>query len=127
MPHHNRSILTLLTSALAVLLCVTGCSSQSGASNVAVSEDAVVIDVRTADEYAAGHLDGAQLLDLNAGEFERAIPSLDPEVEYFVYCRSGNRSGQAVELLKQAGFENVTDLGAMEDAAESTGIAVVTE
>lgn len=84
-----------------------------------------MIDVRTPGEYAGGHLEGAVLLDLNSGAFAAAIPSLEPDAEYVVYCRSGNRSGQAVAMMEQAGFANVTDLGGVGDAAAATGLPIV--
>ena len=50
---------------------------------------------------------------------------LDPDAEYLVYCRSGNRSGQAIALMEQAGFSNLTNLGSLEQAASTTGIQIV--
>lgn len=85
----------------------------------------MILDVRTAQEFAEGHLDGATNLDFNSGEFQEAISTLDPDVNYVVYCRSGNRSGQATALLKAAGFENVVDLGSLQDASSETGISIV--
>lgn len=112
--------------AAAVLLSLAACSAGvSAAGAVEVSADSIILDVRTADEYAAGHLDGAQRLDFNAGEVAAAIPTLDPQAEYLVYCRSGNRAGQAIALMEQAGFTNVTNLGSLEQAAQATDIAIV--
>lgn len=91
---------------------------------VAVNADTVVLDVRTPAEHAEGHLVGAELLDFNAGAVAAAIPELDPEAEYLVYCRSGNRAGQAVRQLEAAGFSNVTNLGSLEQAAAATGIEI---
>lgn len=85
----------------------------------------IVLDVRTPAEYAAGHLDGAQLLDFNGGQFAAALPDLDPQAAYILYCRSGNRSGQAVGLMKNAGFTNATNLGSLEEAADATGVPIV--
>lgn len=87
----------------------------------------MIVDVRSPSEYEAGHLNGAVLLDLNAGQFAAELPTLDPEAEYLVYCRSGNRSGQAVAMMEGEGFVNVTDLGSMENASEVTGIEIVTD
>lgn len=122
-----RRTLALTVSLLAVTLGLAACSSPSsaGSGSVTVSSDAIILDVRTAQEHASGHLDGARLIDFNAGEVAAAIPSLDPTAEYFVYCRSGNRSGQAVALMEKAGFTNVTNLGSLEQAAAATGISVV--
>lgn len=112
-------------SAVAVALTLSACTTGPAASSVEVAADTIVLDVRTADEYAGGHLEGAELLDFNAGEVAAAIPTLDPEAEYVVYCRSGNRAGQAIKLMEQAGFTNVTNLGSLEQAAAATGIEVV--
>ena len=98
--------------------------ANAGAS-VVVTAETVIVDVRTPDEYADGHLEGAELLDLTGGDFAAALPSLDPNAEYVVYCRSGNRSGQAVAMMEDAGFTNVTNLGSLSEAAAATGITVV--
>lgn len=123
----RRSITVPLT-ALALLLGLAACSSAPAAEaggGVDVGPDAIILDVRTPEEYAAGHLEGAQLLDFNGGEVAAAIPSLDPDAEYLVYCRSGNRSAQAIALMEQAGFSDLANLGSLEQAASATGLAVV--
>ena len=73
-----------------------------------------VIDVRTASEFAEGHVQGARNLDIQNGDFEKALETLDKAAAYNVYCRSGNRSAAAVEMMRNAGFTNVVDLGASE-------------
>ena len=119
-------IATATLGAAALMLGLSSCSS-AGQEPVQLSEDAIVLDVRTPEEFAGGHLEGAQLLDFNSGEFAVALPSLDPEAEYVIYCRSGNRAGQAMALMQRDGIENVTNLGSLEQAAQATGIAVVVE
>lgn len=115
--------------ALALAFGLAACTSAEAAGQQAqrysLGDEAVLLDVRTAEEYAAGHLEGALLLDFTSGELAAAIPQLDPEAEYYVYCRSGNRSAQAMALMQQAGIENVTNLGSLEAAATATGIEVV--
>ncbi|MCB1297834.1 MAG: rhodanese-like domain-containing protein [Microthrixaceae bacterium] len=128
-----RSILAA-AGALALAVSLAACSTPSGSStdpdanagaSVVVTAETVIVDVRTPDEYADGHLEGAELLDLTGGDFAAALPSLDPNAEYVVYCRSGNRSGQAVAMMEDAGFTNVTNLGSLSEAAAATGITVV--
>lgn len=85
----------------------------------------IILDVRTPEEFAAGHLDGAVLVDIKDPSFDEKLSSLDPSVPYVVYCRSGNRSAQAVERMKAAGFTDLTDLGSLENASSKTGIAIV--
>lgn len=116
-------ILTALFGALALTLALAGCAGGT-AEPVTVSADTIIIDVRTPEEHAQGHLEGAQLLDLSGGQLAATLPSLDPDAEYLVYCRSGNRSAQAVQMMKDAGFTDVTDLGSMERAADATGISI---
>lgn len=94
-------------------------------SETAADERIVLLDVRTPEEYAAGHLEGARLIDYLAGDVHAAIPSLDPELGYLVYCRAGHRSGFTVELLEQAGFTNAANLGSLEEAALATGLPIV--
>ena len=123
-----RRIITLALSAFVLVFGIAACSSGSGAASdsaLQVSEETIILDVRTPEEYAAGHLEGATLLDFNGGEVAAAIPNLDPEAEYVVYCRSGNRSSQATAMMEQAGFTNVVNLGSLEQASSATGVPVV--
>lgn len=79
-----------------------------------VANDAKIYDVRTADEYTAGHFAKAlywSLQDMQAG----MLPDVAKDTKIFVYCRSGNRSSQATALLKSAGYTNVTDLHGLAD------------
>ena len=103
----------------------TGAESAVTAAAVVVPASATVIDVRTPEEFAEGHLDGAVNLDVQSGRFEAELAALDPEGEYFVYCRSGNRSAAAAATMAEAGFTDVTDLGGLQDAADATGIEIV--
>lgn len=114
-----RSALVAATGAAA--LALTGCAT---AEPIELTSDTVVIDVRTPGEYAAGHLDGAVNLDLTSGQLAAEVPALDADDEYVVYCKSGNRSAQATQLMEQAGLE-VTDAGSMQLAADATGLAIV--
>ncbi len=112
----------LLLGGLAVLSSCGGDEpSTSGApaagrasAEAALDEDAVVIDVRTPEEYDAGHIDGAQLLDIQSATFAAGVEELDPELTYVVYCRSGNRSAAATDQMTAAGL-TVLDGGAMGD------------
>ena len=115
-------------AALALLLGATvalaGCASSEP---VELSEDTVIIDVRTPAEFASGHLDGAVNIDVQSPDFAAQIMELDPNGEYFVYCRSGNRSGQAIAQMNQMGFngENLTNGGSVQNASDLSGIDIV--
>ncbi len=77
-----------------------------------VQEGARLVDVRSPEEFAAGHLPGA--INLPVQELDRRLQELLPKDQPVVlYCRSGNRSGRAAGMLKKAGYERVHDLGAM--------------
>ena len=101
---------------------MTACSARSAEPPVA---GAVVIDVRTPQEYAEGHLQGAMNIDVQSGSFEQQVAELDTGGSYVVYCRSGNRSARAVELMTKLGFQQVVDAGGLQDAARTTGLPVV--
>ena len=77
-----------------------------------VQEGARLVDVRTAEEFAAGHIEGA--VNIPVQELERRMNELKPlERPLVLYCRSGNRSGRAASMLKKAGHTAVHDLGAI--------------
>lgn len=86
-----------------------GLVTSSEATALAAS-GVTVIDVRTPEEFAEGHIEGAQLIDFYSATFERQIAALDPDGEYLVYCRSGNRSGQTIALMERYGIDQVWDL-----------------
>ncbi len=89
-------------------------------SGVAAEVDGrVLIDVRTPAEVAEGALDGALAIDLQGPDFVAAISELPRDDAYFVYCRSGNRSGQAIEIMRELGFTDLVNGGGFEDLAEA--------
>jgi rhodanese-related sulfurtransferase len=103
---------------LASVLLLAGCSSSSSAVDLSVSEFSskvaeagiITLDVRTPGEFSEGHIEGAQLIDFQSGNFESEIATLDKSKTYAVYCRSGSRSGQAVKIMSDAGFTNLYNL-----------------
>lgn len=90
-------------------------------------DDLVVLDVRTLEEFAEGHLEDAVMLDFYDPEFAAQIAELDPDAPYLLYCRSGNRSGQTIELMEQLGFTDVANLDGGILAWADAGQPVVTE
>ncbi len=73
-------------------------------------KNVVILDVRTPEEYRGGYIKGAVLLNVNSAEFDAAIPKLDKNKTYLVYCRSGARSMTAARKMKTAGFEHLLNL-----------------
>lgn len=90
-------------------------TAAEGMALIAAQPDVQIIDVRTPEEVAEGHVVGAVNLDLSGGVFEAELGSLDPAGTYLLYCRSGNRSSQAAQLMVDAGFTDVYDMGAFAD------------
>ncbi len=115
-----------LAASLIAFFAVGSLSACSTSAPVDMSTVAAVIDVRTPEETAAGYLEGALLFDINGGKFAEQISTLDKSANYFIYCRSGNRAGGAIEQMKAAGFTGqLTNGGSLADAASTTGLAVV--
>lgn len=100
------------------ILLLAGCSSSSSAVDLGVKEfsakvaeaGVITLDVRTPGEFMGGFIQGARNIDFQSGNFENEIAALDKNATYAVYCRSGNRSGQAVKVMHDAGFHNVYNL-----------------
>jgi len=137
-----------LTVSTALLLTagalVLGCSSTSGdpaaaigttmsssaavtlvdptrALALAAQQGTTVIDVRTPDEYAAGHLAGAVNIDVSADTFADQVSNLDPAASYVVYCRSGARSAAAAAQMADLGFTDIADAGPLTGLTDAGG------
>jgi rhodanese-related sulfurtransferase len=67
----------------------------------------VVLDVRTPEEFAQGHLKGAKNIDIRQPDFYSRVDKLDKNQTYLVYCRTNHRSGVAVEYMSQHGFQKL--------------------
>jgi rhodanese-related sulfurtransferase len=76
-----------------------------------VQSGAVLVDVRSREEYGAGHVPGA--INLPVQELPQRMAELPRDKPLVLYCRSGHRSGRATEMLRQAGYGGVHNLGAM--------------
>jgi rhodanese-related sulfurtransferase len=63
-----------------------------------------ILDVRTQEEYDTGHVEGAINIDYNSDTFKEMLSKLDKSCEYLVYCRSGNRGSEAVNVMEEMEF-----------------------
>ena len=70
----------------------------------------VVLDVRTDREYQSGHIENAQHIDFYGQDFKSKLAELPKDKKYLVYCASGNRSGQAVTMMKELKFEEAHNM-----------------
>lgn len=122
-PHRRTLALAALAATLSVAALASGClggdADRAGYQTHAVAEwkerfeatpGAFLLDVRTPEEFAQGHLGNATLIpytDLRARASELPV---DKDAPIFVYCRSGNRSGVASETLVNLGYTNVHNM-----------------
>ena len=109
---------------LSIVLLLTGCmyiqpnqnsmsdlSQNDWAKALVENPEAVVLDVRTKDEFESGHIPNALNIDLRLGPgFIDKVNVLDKNKFYYVYCRSGARSAQAVQLMRDLGFSETYNL-----------------
>jgi rhodanese-related sulfurtransferase len=111
----KKLIAVLLVSVFALTACggsggkVTNLKVNDFAAKIA-DPSVTLIDVRTAGEFASGHIKGAINIDWESGTFERDVLALDKAKTYAVYCRSGNRSGQATSQMAKDGFTSIFNL-----------------
>ena len=133
-PHGSCNVPWRSLAALAlVFLTATGCGSSqttddapkaastAGAAATDVAEPATVrdaidggaeiMDVRTPEEFATGHLQDAVNIDLAAPDFTERIAALEQNATYVVYCASGNRAGQAIQKMTDQGFNDLSNGG----------------
>ena len=82
----------------------------SGVRSFLSTEGAVLLDVRTPEEYAEGHIEGSKNIPLQSIEKTEAVIT-DKSTPLFVHCRSGARSAQATSILKRMGYTNIEDIG----------------
>jgi len=110
----------VVTLIIASALILTGCSSTSTPAvehldsarfaDKIVETDVVTLDVRTAGEFMAGHINGAINIDVEGNTFDAEIANLDKSKTYAVYCQSGRRSLIAVDKMANAGFGSLFNL-----------------
>lgn len=86
-------------------------SQEDWVNQLAADENAVILDVRTEDEFNDGYIENALNIDINKGQaFIYEIEELDKNKNYYVYCRSGARSAKACQIMNELGIENAYNL-----------------
>lgn len=116
----NRKLVGLV---LVALLLVAACSSAGDTATIELVSPAeaaqvidddpaglVVLDIRTPEEFTEVRLPGAVNIDFYAPDFAAQLDGLDKNDPYVMYCRSGNRSSEAVETMKDLGFVEVYEV-----------------
>ncbi|MBU3742017.1 MAG: rhodanese-like domain-containing protein [Candidatus Kapabacteria bacterium] len=103
----------------AVLMLLLSCAPAPTGRDISVDETAsmiradtnvVLVDVRTADEYASGHLHNSRLMDYYKPGFHRALQTLPRNKDVILYCRSGRRSAEAKHFLDSIGYTRVYNM-----------------
>lgn len=117
-----KKVLGLSVGAM-ILAGLAGCAAEP----ISITDDTTIVDVRTSEEYEAGHLEGAINIDIRGTDFDARIAELPADARYVVYCASGNRSASAVERMTELGLTDLVDAGGMSSASASTGLEVVTD
>lgn len=112
------TLIALMAALVAVVLA--GCSSDGAtletvapddaATIIAENPDAIILDIRTPEEFGDGIIDGAVNIDFYEPDFASNLDALDKDASYVVYCRSDNRSGQAMDTFADLGFQQVTEI-----------------
>ncbi len=114
-----KNYLFILMAAPAMLLSSCGMTQTNNANTLTALEfsektkadsSAIIIDVRTPDEFSQGHLVNAKNIDWNGADFEKQIETLDPSKPMYVYCASGKRSAAAAQKMRSKGFKQVYEL-----------------
>ena len=110
----------LIIISLIFFTSFVGCKGQESSTikildvetfkNDVIGKDVQLIDVRTPAEYDAGHIDDAKNIDFFAANFQDEFNKLNKEEPVYIYCKSGNRSGQSAAKLKEMGFKEIYDL-----------------
>ena len=112
--HHSipRHMFRLLALLMLVLLAVPARARDISVQDAAAllqnpPQGLVIVDVRTPAEFREGHLPGAVNMDYFGGPFETQIQSLPKTAPVLLYCRTGNRSGSAYDVMTKAGIGNI--------------------
>jgi phage shock protein E len=131
----SRNRLTLALAAITLAaISLAACSSsatletvspEAAAAVIDGTSDVVVLDIRTPEEFADGIIDGAVNIDFYEPDFAAQLDTLDKDADYVVYCRSDNRSGQAMDVFADLGFTSVTEIDGGIVAWYQAGLPVV--
>ncbi len=120
-----KSLLIILFIVIVITIILTGCTtmindqkttiykkiSPEEAKEIIESEDVIILDVRTQEEYNGGHIENAVLLPVNDISSKAEEVLTDKDAKILVYCRSGNRSATASKQLIKMGYTDVYDFG----------------
>ena len=119
--HIITAIFTLTSVALAGDTAITHVDAK-GAAKLIEEKKVTVIDVRTQNEFADGHIEGAKVIDFTEDDFKTKVAALDKATPYLVHCAAGGRSTKALDTFKKLGFSNITHLDGGLNAWTAAGL-----
>lgn len=124
-------VIVVLITVAAIFVLGRGSEAEALSANISVSEaasrfkdGAFLLDVRQPEEWAQAHIDGAVLIPL--GELQSRLSEIPTDRDVLIICRSGNRSSQARDILRAAGFERTTSIVGGMNGWIADGLPVVT-
>ena len=118
----------LIALALAaVVLVITGCRKHGAKTVQMMPDNAVLLDVRSAEEFRSGHLPGAVNIPHTVIAEKISGTAPDKSTPLYLYCRSGRRVGVAMEALKSAGYTDMHNLGGISEAAKTLNLQPVND
>ncbi|MFC7525113.1 thioredoxin domain-containing protein [Parapedobacter sp. GCM10030251] len=123
-----NKLAVILSIAIGIISCTGGhaqhepirLSAKDFSIKISETENALILDVRTPEEFEKGHLENAINIDWKGKDFDHSVSEFEPSTPLFVYCLSGGRSTAATDRLKEMGFDTIVELkgGIMEWRAE---------
>ena len=135
----NFIVLTLSVSLIIGVTLIAGCVRDETATieditpqeaftliqNNRNNSDFVILDVRTREEFSAGHIENAANIDFYAETFRDMLNNLDKNKTYLIYCRSGARSGSTLDIMAELNFQEVHNISGGMIAWDVEGLPTV--
>lgn len=123
-----KSLFAVVLSLLGFVACSPANDvkhvTAKAAAEILAKGDVIVLDVRTADEFAEGHIKGAENIDFLDDQFKTRAAKLDPEKTYLVHCQVGGRSTQSLKPLQDLGIKNLIHLDGGFGSWKESGLPV---
>ena len=119
---HRRSVTRMITILVPLFVLASAGTLTAKVKNISTKKahelieerdgdsDFVILDVRTPEEFAEGHIENAVNIDFYADTFPDELDVLDRDKTYLIYCQSGDRSGSAARMMEELGFQDAYNM-----------------
>jgi rhodanese-related sulfurtransferase len=119
---HRRSVTRMITILVPLFVLASAVTLTAKVKNISTKKayelieerdgdsDFVILDVRTPEEFAEGHIENAVNIDFYADTFPDELDVLDRDKTYLIYCQSGGRSGSAARMMEGLGFQDAYNM-----------------